>query len=196
MKRTILGGIAVAAVLTSSMMAEARGRGRTVVRGVKARRVVTNRRVTRIRKPVTRRPIARRPIKRRPIIGKRPVTKRPVVKRPIVKRPVKGKRPAIGKRPVIGGKKMVRPIRHKKFFRPKGWAKKFHKHYHLKFGKKFWFGFRYRGFHHRHWSKCVFLPQYGCHGYYCPFTYCYYYWCAPHDCYYPVSYCPTGFYVY
>ena len=70
------------------------------------------------------------------------------------------------------------------------------KDYNLKFGKKYDFGWCYKGKHHDHWSHCCWFGQYGCNCYWCPCTLCWYYYCVPDNCWYPVTYCPYGVYVW
>jgi hypothetical protein len=70
------------------------------------------------------------------------------------------------------------------------------KDYHKKFGTSFKYGYFYKGKSHRHWTSCYWSKSYGCTIYWCPCTCEWYYWCQPYDCYYPVSYCPTGCYSY
>lgn len=67
--------------------------------------------------------------------------------------------------------------------------------YHLTYGRKFDFGYCYFGQNHSHWASTSFYEPFGCNIYFCPCTQVWYYWCAPHGCYYPVSYCPTGSYI-
>jgi len=68
--------------------------------------------------------------------------------------------------------------------------------YNLRFGRRNTWGWSYPGSNHRHWSRCLWNVSLGCYTYYCPNTLGYYYWCAPHNCYYPTTYCPTGSYDY
>ncbi|HXG12792.1 MAG TPA: hypothetical protein VNK04_23740 [Gemmataceae bacterium] len=68
--------------------------------------------------------------------------------------------------------------------------------YLVKHAKKCHFGWCYPGSYHCHWGHCCWSPVYGCTIYWCPYTCGYFYWCAPHGCYYPVTYCPTGTYAY
>jgi hypothetical protein len=70
------------------------------------------------------------------------------------------------------------------------------KDYHLTHGVSFKYGYYYKGKEHHHWSSNCWSERYGCTIYWCPCTCCWYYWCQPYDCYYPVSYCPTGQYAY
>jgi hypothetical protein len=68
--------------------------------------------------------------------------------------------------------------------------------YHLTFGTKFSQGICYKGKDHCHWSYSCWLPSCGCTCYYCPCTLVYYYWCAPDECWYPITYCPYGRFVF
>jgi hypothetical protein len=61
---------------------------------------------------------------------------------------------------------------------------------------KFAHGYFYPGFNHSHWSRVYIHPVYGCRVYYCPYTLVEYYWCPPDNCYYPISYCPYGTYLF
>jgi hypothetical protein len=70
------------------------------------------------------------------------------------------------------------------------------KDYHLKYGVSFKYGYYYKGKEHYHWSYSCYSERYGCTIYWCPCSCCWYYWCRPYDCYYPISYCPTGVYAY
>ena len=87
-------------------------------------------------------------------------------------------------------------VKHRAFVRHAGHFKKYGKNYHLRYGKRFRFGWYFRGFGHRHWTRCVWIPRYRTYCYWCPCTLQYYYWCQPRNCYYPVTYCPTGSYNY
>jgi hypothetical protein len=71
-----------------------------------------------------------------------------------------------------------------------------HKDYHRTHGVSFKHGYFYKGKTHTHWSHSCWSPRYGCNIYWCPSTCCWYYWCQPYNCYFPVSYCPTGYYGY
>ena len=68
--------------------------------------------------------------------------------------------------------------------------------YHLTNGVKKNFGYCYNGFNHNHWSHSCWVPHYGCNCYWCPCATAWYYWCAFDGCWYPVSYCPYGKYVF
>ncbi len=68
--------------------------------------------------------------------------------------------------------------------------------YQLKFGMKKSFGYCYQGFDHCHWTYCCWWGDYNCYCYWCPCTTVYYYWCVPDQCWYPISYCPYGVYVW
>ncbi len=68
--------------------------------------------------------------------------------------------------------------------------------YHVSHGVKCSYGYCYKGFNHGHWSSVCYSPVYGCKVYYCPCTCCNYYWCAWDNCFYPVTYCPYGCYVF
>ena len=68
--------------------------------------------------------------------------------------------------------------------------------YHVRYGTRFAYGFYYQGYHHTHWSRVYVHPVYGCRVYYDPYTLREYYWCAPALCYYPITYCPYGTYVF
>jgi hypothetical protein len=70
------------------------------------------------------------------------------------------------------------------------------KDYHLKCGTKHACGICYKTYTHNHWAHCCYLPACGCECYYCPCTLVYYYWCVPDGCWYPISYCPYGTYVF
>ena len=70
------------------------------------------------------------------------------------------------------------------------------KDYNIKFGKKCDFGWCYKGKHHDHWTCCCWLDECGCTCYWCPCTLVWYYYCVPDNCWYPVSYCPYGVYVW
>lgn len=120
-----------------------------------------------------------REVTRTPRMPRKPTTGRMPIRRPgaeILKKiktagplPIKG-----------GGKHGFKPL----------------KDYHLKCGKKFWFGYCYSGKHHCHWSDCCWWDSYGCYVYWCPSICVWYYWCEPDECFYPVTYCPDGCYVY
>jgi hypothetical protein len=68
--------------------------------------------------------------------------------------------------------------------------------YFVTYSRKASFGYFFPGRVHTHWTRRVFSDYYGCYTYYCPFSTSWYYWCEPFGCYYPVTYCPTGIYVY
>jgi hypothetical protein len=68
--------------------------------------------------------------------------------------------------------------------------------YHLTYGRKFSGGYCYVGNTHQHWVSTIWAPDCGCYTYYCPYTSVWYYWCQPDGCFYPVSYCPYGTYVF
>jgi hypothetical protein len=70
------------------------------------------------------------------------------------------------------------------------------KDYHFKCGTKCSFGYCYKNYTHCHWAHKCWLPACGCYGYYCPYTLVYYYWCEPDLCWYPITYCPYGCYVF
>ena len=70
------------------------------------------------------------------------------------------------------------------------------KDYNLKFGKKYDFGWCYKGKYHDHWTCCCWLDECGCTCYWCPCTLVWYYYCVPDDCWYPVTYYPYGVYVW
>jgi hypothetical protein len=134
---------------------------------------------TAIRHRGVRHPVIRHPGIRRPGI-RRPGIRRPGIRRPGIRRP--------GIRRVV--------VRHRAFVRPAGYIKRFSKRYHWRHGKRFRFGWYYPGFWHRQWTRCVWIPRYRTYCYWDPYTTQYYYWCQPRNCYYPVTYCPTGSYNY
>jgi hypothetical protein len=63
-------------------------------------------------------------------------------------------------------------------------------------GVRFDHGYLFRGRNQPHWSFRCWHPRYRTWCYWCPSLGTYYYWCGPRNCYYPVSYCPTGSYDY
>ena len=70
------------------------------------------------------------------------------------------------------------------------------KNYQCYNGLKCSFGWCFPGFDHCHWTyKCWFVDC-GCYCNWCPSTCCYYYYCVPDLCWYPISYCPYGKYVW
>ena len=68
--------------------------------------------------------------------------------------------------------------------------------YHIQYGRKFDYGYCYYGRTHQHWVSTIFSTDCGCNTYYCPYTEAWYYWCEPDSCYYPVTYCPYGTFVF
>ncbi len=66
--------------------------------------------------------------------------------------------------------------------------------YHHTHGSRFSHGTYYRGRSHYHWSCQHWDMRYRCYCYWDPCCRHWYYWCQPMQCYYPVSYCPTGSY--
>lgn len=211
MKRSILGGLALSAALMTMNSVHAAGfrrvnAGRSAVRRSPVSRISRHVRPVRraghlVRKVRPIRRIGRVPSRRRNGIVNRPIVRKPIRPvRPIrrVRKPSFPFKPGKIVKPIkpVGGK--IRPIvgKRKPFVRPKGWMKKFGKSYHKKYGKKYGFGWCYFGNWHCHWTKCSYLPSYGCYGYWCPYTLCWYYWCEPYGCYFPVTYCPTGWYCY
>jgi hypothetical protein len=98
------------------------------------------------------------------------------------------------RRPITARRRVI--VKHRSFVRRAGHFKRFGKNYHLRHGKRFRFGWYFKGFWHRHWTRCVWNPRYRTYCYWCPCTLQWYYWCQPQGCYYPVTYCPTGTYNY
>jgi hypothetical protein len=68
--------------------------------------------------------------------------------------------------------------------------------YHVTHGVHFAHGYYYRGHNHNHWRYWRFDARYGCQCYWDPYASCWFYYCVPDDCFYPVSYCPYGTYVW
>lgn len=68
--------------------------------------------------------------------------------------------------------------------------------YHLTHARKYDFGYCYIGNQHQHWASTSFYQPLGCNVYFDSCTDAWYYWCTPHNCYYPVSYCPFGTYTF
>lgn len=68
--------------------------------------------------------------------------------------------------------------------------------YQLQFGLKKSFGYCYQGFDHCHWTYCCWWGPSSCYCYWCPCTLVYYYWCVPDQCWYPITFCPYGVYVW
>ncbi len=62
--------------------------------------------------------------------------------------------------------------------------------YYHNHGVAFSGGWYYPGYHHNHWSHCVWNARYGRYHYFDPYLRCWYYWNAPGNCYYPVPYAP------
>jgi hypothetical protein len=167
-----------------------------------------------IRRPGTRRPGTHRPGTHRPGTHRpgthRPGTHRPGTHRPGTHRPGTHRpgshRPGTHRPHWPGSRRVARGhlriprrhviVKHRRFVRTAGYLKRFGNRYHLRFGKRFRFGWYYPGFWHRHWSRCVWIPRYRAYCYWDAGTTQYYYWCQPRNCYYPVTYCPTGRYDY
>jgi hypothetical protein len=75
-------------------------------------------------------------------------------------------------------------------------AKNTSKTYHLTHGEKHDFGWCFKGYNHDHWTCRCWSDRCGCYCNWCPCTCCWFYFCVPDGCWYPVSYCPYGCYVF
>jgi hypothetical protein len=67
----------------------------------------------------------------------------------------------------------------------------FYSNYAKRFSHGHWFRHR-----HSSWGARCWHARYRCWCRWCPVTCCSYYWCGPYNCYFPVTYCPTGSYDY
>lgn len=65
--------------------------------------------------------------------------------------------------------------------------------YHVKFAKKFDFGYVYYGKVHNHWEHKYYSPVNQVYFYWCPCSKCYYWYCPEQECYYPYGYTPAGY---
>jgi hypothetical protein len=71
-----------------------------------------------------------------------------------------------------------------------------HDRYYLTHGTKASFGWYFKGKNHNHWSSWRWSSKYGCKCYFDRGCGSWFYFCVPDDCYYPVTYCPYGKYVF
>lgn len=68
--------------------------------------------------------------------------------------------------------------------------------YHIQHARRFDYGYCYSGPTHTHWVSTGFSHDLGCTVYFCPCTQVWYYWCPLDNCFYPITYCPHGKYVF
>ena len=210
MKRTLITAAALTALFASLNDAEAGRRGGVSRRSSGARRTTTFRRTTNYRRNTNNFRRTTTNYRRNTGINTRRVVGQQKfgVKKNVhahknfgVKKQVHGHK-NFGVTKQIHGHKhfgIKKPVHAHKHFTGKKIVRLKHKyvhHYHLKFGKRFQFGYKYVGKVHHHWTKKIWIAKYGTYCNYCPHTHKLYYWCAPHGCFYPVSYCPTGVYAY
>jgi hypothetical protein len=65
--------------------------------------------------------------------------------------------------------------------------------YHVKYAKKYDFGYVYQGQQHNHWDHRYYSEANQQYFYWCPCSKSYYWYCPEHQCYYPYGYTPAGY---
>jgi hypothetical protein len=188
MKHVTLSVMALAASVMLGSSADARPEHGVATRHSAGRSVQRSRAIHRGSAPRFNHRVGVRRTAFQPHGVRRPGVHPPGIHRPGVRRP------GIHRPGIHRPQRVV--VKHRPFVRPASYVKRYGKNYHLRYGKRFRHGWYYPGFRHRHWTRCVWIPRYRTYCYWDPSTTQYYYWCQPKNCYYPVTYCPTGSYNY